>query len=90
MKLIKNTDEYAIYQRRDGRYAVKNADKGAVNGDEKVRILLEEELIKAAVPAEPVAEVVEDAPAEDAPADEAGDEEAAGEEAAPDEESADE
>ncbi|MCX2975971.1 hypothetical protein [Candidatus Marimicrobium litorale] len=77
MKLIKNTDEYTIYQRRDGRYAVKNADRGAVNGDEKVRILLEEELIKAAAPAEPAAEVVEDAPAEDASADAAAEDEAA-------------
>ena len=27
MKVIASTDEYTIYQRRDGRYAVKGADK---------------------------------------------------------------
>ena len=76
MKLIKNTDEYTIYQRRDGRYAVKGADKGAINGDEKVRILLEEALIKVAAPAEPAAEVAEEAPADDTPAEDAAEESA--------------
>lgn len=65
MKLVKKTDDYSIFQRNDNRYAVQDANKKAVNGDEKVRILVEEDLIKAAVPAEPVAE---EAPAEDAPA----------------------
>lgn len=76
MKLVKKTDEYSIYQRGDKRYAVKDANKNPVNGEEKTRILLAEELIKVTLPAEKPAE--EEAPAEteeaEAPAEEAGEE----------------
>lgn len=70
MKLVKKTDEYTIFQRGDNRYAVQTAKKQAVNGDDKIRILLEEGLIKAAAPAEPVEEAPaeEEAAAEEAPA----------------------
>ena len=77
MKLVKKTAEYSIYQRGDERYAVKGANKKAINGDDKVAVLLAEELIKApaaAKPAEeapaeePVAEADAEAAAEDAPA----------------------
>ena len=74
MKVVLRNDEYTIYQRRDGRYAVEGADKKAINGDEKVAILVANDLIKAALPAapepEPVEEVAEEAAAE-APAEEA-------------------
>jgi hypothetical protein len=80
MKLVKKTAEYSIYQRSDNRYAVKDADKKPVNGEEKVKILLSEDLIKVAVPAEPAAEEPaeevaaatenEEAAADDAPAEE--------------------
>ena len=77
MKLVKKTDKYSIFKRNDDRYAVQDANKNAINGDEKTRILVEEELIKltaAAAPAEePAAEepVAEEAPAEaEAPAEE--------------------
>ena len=88
MKLLKKTDDYSIYQRADNRYAVRGADKQPINGDEKARILLAEELIKVTLPAEPVAEeaseeVVEEAAAEETPdavAEEAPAEEAAAEE----------
>ena len=87
MKVVVKNDEYTIYQRRDGRYAVENAAKKAVNGDEKVAILLANELVKVTPPAapaeEPVEEAVEEAAAEtteetvaeatDEPAEEAGD-----------------
>jgi hypothetical protein len=70
MKLVKKTAEYSIFKRGDERYAVKDANKKAVNGDEKVRILLAEELVKPNLVARPVVEeVAEDAPA--APAEEA-------------------
>ena len=46
MKLIKNTAEYKIFMRGDDRYAVQDASGKPVNGEEKVRILVEEELIK--------------------------------------------
>ena len=89
MKVVFRNDEYTIYQRRDGRYAVEGADKKAINGDEKVAILVANDLIKAALPAapepEPAEEVAEEAaaeaPAEEAPAEEAPAEEAPAEEA---------
>ena len=61
MKVVKKTSEYTIYQRRDERYAVVDGKKNAVNGEEKVKILLAEELIKVTAPAP-----VEEAPAEEA------------------------
>lgn len=82
MKLIKKTDEYSIFQRGDERYAVKSAAKQSVNGEEKVRILLAEGLIKVtapAAPAEPEPEVAEDDAADAAD----GAAEDASEEAAP-------
>jgi septal ring-binding cell division protein DamX len=95
MKLVKKTDDYSIYLRGDKRYAVEDARKQPVNGDDKVRILLEEGLVKAAVPAKPEEPVAEEAPveeasAEEAPAEEAAAEEPAAEEAAPAEEPASE
>jgi hypothetical protein len=68
MKLVKKTDEYSIFQRGDERYAVKDANRKAVNGDEKVRILSAEGLVKAPAP-----KAVE-APAEEAPAEAAAEE----------------
>jgi hypothetical protein len=65
MKLVKKTAEYSIYQRGDNRYAIQDANKKPVNGDEKARILLAEELIKITLPAKPV---VEEAPEAEAAA----------------------
>ena len=65
MKLVKKTAEYTIYKRGDERYAVKDASKKAVNGDEKTRILVAEDLVKAMIPAAPA---VEEAPEEEAAA----------------------
>ena len=56
MKVVVKNDEYTIYQRRDDRYAVENAAKKAVNGDEKVAILLANELVKVTPPAAPAEE----------------------------------
>lgn len=80
MKVVKKTSEYTISQRRDGRYAVVGSDKKPVNGDDKVKILLAEELIKVTAPApapepEPEAEEVAaeetaEESAEEAPAEE--------------------
>ena len=87
MTLVKKTVNYKIYLRGDKRYAVQDSSGKPVNGEEKVRILIEEDLIKVAVPTEAPAEeaVVEEAPAEEA----AGGEEPA-EEEAPAEEPAEE
>jgi hypothetical protein len=84
MKLVKKTSEYSIYQRGDNRYAVQDAGKKPVNGEEKTRILIAEELIKATLPAKPA---VEEAPAEEAASEEVVAEEAASEEVAAAEES---
>ena len=58
MKLIKKTAEYKIFMRGDDRYAVQDASGKPVNGEEKVRILVEEDLIKVTLPS-PKEEVVE-------------------------------
>ena len=74
MKVVKKTAEYTIYQRKDERYAVTGADKKAINGEDKVKILLAEELIKQSV--------AQEAPAEEPAAEEeAAETEAAAEEA---------
>ena len=63
MKIVKKTDEYTVYLRRDGRHAVTGADKAPINGDEKVRILAEAGLVSApaVAAAEPAAADVEEA-----------------------------
>jgi hypothetical protein len=73
MKVVKKTSEYTVLQRRDGRYAVKDSKKSPVNGDEKIKILVAEGLVKVAVPAAPAPEpeaepeaAAEEAAAEDA------------------------
>lgn len=63
MQLVKKTADYTIYQKRSKRYAVRDAEKKWVNGDEKITILLKEKLVKVAA-AKPK---VEEAAAEEAP-----------------------
>jgi hypothetical protein len=70
MKLIKKTGEFRIYQRRDDRYAVENAERKPVNGEEKVAILLAEGLITAPAVKQPEPEEPE--AAEEAAAEEGG------------------
>jgi len=84
MKLIRKTAEHRIYQRRDNRYAVTDADKRPVNGDEKVAILLAAGLVTAPAPQQPEPEAPEAAD-EEGSAEEAGDGAAAADEAAADE-----
>ena len=55
MKLIKKSADYKIFVRGDDRYAVQDSNGRSVNGEEKVRILVEEELIKVALPSAPAA-----------------------------------
>ncbi len=71
MKVVKKTAEYTITQRRDGRYAVVDGYKKPVNGEEKAKILLTEELIKLTAPAKVEEPAAEEAPAEEAPAEDA-------------------
>jgi hypothetical protein len=81
MKVVKKTENYTIYSRRDGRYAVTDPDRKPVNGEDKVRILVEEGLLKVAAPApkaepEPEAAAETEAPAEEAEAEAAAETEA--------------
>lgn len=65
MKTIKKAADYTIYQKRNERYAVKDADSNWINGEEKTKILLAEELIKQSVAQEaPAEEPAEEAAAE--------------------------
>lgn len=50
MSIVKKTDTHVIYQRRDGRYAVKTTKGAPVNGDDKVAILQAEGYLKAPEP----------------------------------------
>ena len=66
-KVVKKTTEYTIYQKRNDRYGVKGSDKKWINGDDKVKILLAEDLIKVTEPkAEEPEEVAEEETTEEA------------------------
>jgi hypothetical protein len=65
MEIVKQTEEYQIIKKRSGRYGVRGADRRWIGGDEKVKILIAEGLIKAPEPkAEPEAEPDADAGAD--------------------------
>jgi hypothetical protein len=66
-KVVKRTADYIITERGDKRYAVKSAKGGRINGEEKVKVLLAEGLIKLSKPGKKEAPK-EEAPAADAPA----------------------
>ncbi|MEZ5571735.1 MAG: hypothetical protein R3E64_06890 [Halioglobus sp.] len=81
MKLVKKTAEYTVFQRGDGRYAVQGANRKPINGDQKVQILVAEDLLKVTLPAKPTVEAAVEgdsaeeseatSPEADAPAEEA-------------------
>ena len=50
MKKVKKTDEYSIFQKRSGRYAVRNSEKRLIHGEDKTKVLLAEGLIKLPAP----------------------------------------
>ena len=50
MKLVKKTAEYTIFERNDKRYAVCAAGRKWINGEEKVKILIAEGLLKKPEP----------------------------------------
>lgn len=68
MKTAKQTAEYTVLQRGDGRYAVRGRDKKWVNGDAKVEILVKEGLLKKAAPKPKPEPEAGEAPAEEAAA----------------------
>ena len=71
MKLVRKTADYKIFLRGDNRYAVQDASGKPVNGEEKVNILIAEDLVKVTAPQEVEPEVVEEAPAEEPAVEEA-------------------
>ena len=75
MEIVKTTEEYQIIKKRNGRYGVRATNRKWVTGEDKLKILIAEGLVKAPEPkAEPEPE---DAGADsDAGADEGVSEEA--------------
>ena len=90
MKLVRKTADYKIFLRGDNRYAVQDASGKPVNGEEKVNILIAEDLVKVTAPQEVEPEVVEEAPAEEPAVEEAPAAEEPAVEEAPAEEPAEE
>lgn len=72
METVKQTKEFKIVKKKSGRYGVKAANGKWINGEEKVKILSTEGLIKVSVPKkveEPAPEeAATEAPAEETPA----------------------
>jgi hypothetical protein len=69
METVKATKEFKIFKKRNGRYGVKNEKGQWINGEDKVKILSAEGLIKVSVPKK-----VEEPPAEEAPVEAAAEE----------------
>lgn len=46
MELVKKAKEYSVYKKKSGRHCVLNASKQWIRGEDKVKILLKEGLIK--------------------------------------------
>lgn len=68
--------EYRIKKKKNGRYMVCLKGGKKINGEEKLRVLVEKGLVKAALPKPkaveeaPAEEAAAEAPAEEAPAEE--------------------
>ena len=58
MKIIKKTDEYSIFKKRNDRYAIKDSNGKWLNAEKKVAILEDEELIKLSESAKPEPEEI--------------------------------
>lgn len=78
METVKTTENYTIYKKRSGRFAVKGTNRKYINGEEKAKILAEAGLITLSKAAEKPAE---EAPAEEVAAEETAEASAEGEEA---------
>jgi hypothetical protein len=57
MQQVKTTDDYTVFQKKSGRYAVQGKDKKWLHGEDKVRVLVGEALVKVLTPKAPAAEV---------------------------------
>ena len=63
MKIIKKTNEYSIFKKRNDRYAIKDSNGEWLNAEKKVAILKDEELIKLSESAKPEPEEINEAEA---------------------------
>jgi len=61
MKIIKKTDEYSIFKKRNDRYAIKDSNGKWLNAEKKVAILKDEELIKLSESTKPEPEEINEA-----------------------------
>lgn len=68
METVKATKDAKIFKKRNGRFAVKNSSGKWVNGEEKVKILSTEGLIKVSMPKAKEEPAAEEATTEEAPA----------------------
>ena len=50
MEIVKTTGEHTIFKKRSGRYGVKLKTGAWVHGEDKVKVLLAEGLIKQSTP----------------------------------------
>lgn len=66
MEAIKTTAEYTIYKKRSGRFGVQGNNKKWINGEEKIKILLDAKLIKA-TPSKKIEEPTEESSEATAP-----------------------
>ena len=70
MEIVKETEEYQIVKKRSGRYGIRKSDRSWITGEDKVKILLAEGLIKLTEPTkQPEPEEAGEEAAEEAPAD---------------------
>lgn len=69
MQVVKRTEAFVIYKKRSGRFGVRTRTGAWINGPEKVKILVDEGLIKADVPSaeEPAPEETIEPVAEETP-----------------------
>lgn len=56
MEKVKATENYTVFKKKSGRFAVKGANKKYINGAEKAEILVKEGLITLSKAAEKPAE----------------------------------
>jgi len=68
VKKVKTAGDYTIYQKTSGRYAVQSQDRKWVNGEDKVKVLVEADLVKLSGPNPNPPAAAEEAPTEEAAA----------------------
>lgn len=56
MEIVKKSENYTIFKKRNGRFSVQGKNKKWINGEEKAKILADEGLIKLSVAAPAPAE----------------------------------